>query len=212
MNISSIKCHFDKLLVLLSTSMVNFDIVILYETWLLNDVNCIVNVHQSFNSLAVNNKSDGVTIFIKNRYLVKNVCTNLMSNVNSIEFKFDINGIEFVVMGCYRSPSDNIDAFLYSLNNYLTQSSDIKYHIICGDFNINILKSSYLKVINYLNIFAGFDFYSCINNVTRQSNTADSCLGHFFIKIILPGNIKSYVFLSSITDHFSIILSIKLKC
>ncbi|CAI6356615.1 unnamed protein product [Macrosiphum euphorbiae] len=113
MNISSIKCHFDELLVLLSTSMVNFDIVVLYETWLLNDVNFIINGYQSLNSLAVNNKSDGVTIFIKNRYQVKNVCTNLMSNVNSIELKFDINGIEYVVTGCYRSPSDNIDAFLY---------------------------------------------------------------------------------------------------
>ncbi|CAI6345671.1 unnamed protein product [Macrosiphum euphorbiae] len=116
MNISSIKCHFDELLVLLSTSVVNFDIVVLYETWLLNDVNFIINGYQSFNSLDVNNKSDGVTLFIKNSYQVKNVCTNLMSNVNySIEVNFDINGIEYTVTGCYRSPSDNIDAFLSSL-------------------------------------------------------------------------------------------------
>jgi len=49
-----------------------------------------------------------------------------MSNVNSIELKFDINGKEYVVPGCHRSPSDNIDAFLYTLNNHLTQSSDFK--------------------------------------------------------------------------------------
>lgn len=53
-----------------------------------------------------------------------------MSNVNSIELKFEINDIEYVVTGCYRSPSDNIDPFLYSLNNYLTQISDFKNHII----------------------------------------------------------------------------------
>jgi len=102
-------------------------------------------------------------------------------------------------------------AFLYSLNNYLTQSSDFKNHIICGDFNIDILKSNNLKVINYLNIFTDFGFYSCINNVTRQSNTSASCLDNFFVKRILPVNIKSYVFLSSITGHFSIILSINLN-
>jgi len=130
----------------------------------------------------------------------------LISNVNSIELKFDTNGLEYVVTGCYRSPSDNIDAFLCYLNNYLTQSPDFKNHIICGDFNIDILKSSNLKVINYLNIFAGFGFYSCINNVRRLSNTSASYLDHFFVKRILPVNIKSYVFLSSITDHFSIIL------
>jgi len=80
--------------------MVNFDIVVLYETWLLNDVHFIIDGYQSFNCLAVNNKSNGVTIFIKNRPLVKNVCTNLVSNVNSIELKFYINGIEYAVTGC----------------------------------------------------------------------------------------------------------------
>jgi len=39
MNINSINCHFNELLVLLSTLMVNFYIVVLYETWLLNNVN-----------------------------------------------------------------------------------------------------------------------------------------------------------------------------
>lgn len=100
MNISSIKCHFDELLVLLSTSVVNVDIVVLYETWLLNYVNFFINGYQSFNSLSVNNKSDGVTLFIKNSYQVKNICTYLMSNVNSIEVHIDINGIEYIVTGC----------------------------------------------------------------------------------------------------------------
>lgn len=67
-----------------------------------------------------------------------------MSNVNSIEVIFDINGSEYIVTWCYRSPSDNIDSFLFSLNNYLTQNSELKNHIICGDFNIDILKSNYL--------------------------------------------------------------------
>lgn len=207
MNISIIKCHFDELLVLLSTSVVSFDIVVLYETWLLNYVNFCINGYQTFNSLGVINKSDGVTLFIKNSYQVKNVYTNLMSNVNSIEVLFDSNGIDYIVTGCYRSPSDNIDAFLSSLNSYLTQSSEFINHIIGGDFNIDILKSINLKVIDYLNIFAGFGFYSCINNVTRQTNTSASCIDHFFVKRILQVNIHSYVYLSSITDHFSIILT-----
>jgi len=49
-----------------------------------------------------------------------------MSNVNSIKVIFDINGSEYIVTGCYRSPSDNIDAFLFSLNNYLTQILNLK--------------------------------------------------------------------------------------
>jgi len=41
-----------------------------------------------------------------------NVCTNLISNVNSIEVIFNINVID--------PPVNNIDSFLSSLNNYLT--------------------------------------------------------------------------------------------
>jgi hypothetical protein len=62
-----------------------------------------------------------------------------------------------------------------------------------------------------LNIFAGFSFYFCINNVTEQSNTSALYIDHFFVKIILPINIHSYVFLSSITENFSIILTINLN-
>jgi hypothetical protein len=62
-----------------------------------------------------------------------------VSNVYSIEVNLYINDIEYIVSGCYRSPYDNINAFL-SLNSYLTLSSDFKNHIICGDFNIDILK------------------------------------------------------------------------
>jgi len=123
MSISSIKCHFNELLVLLNISIVNLHIVVLYETWLLNDLNFIINGYQSLNSLAVNNKSDGVTIFIKNRYQVKNVCTNLMSN--SIELKFYINGIHYVVTGCY-----SIITIKYVTNNTSNNSKNTVHSLI----------------------------------------------------------------------------------
>jgi len=56
--------------------------------------------------------------------------------------------------------------------------------------------------------------YSLNNYLTqnRQLNTSASCLDNFFVKRILPVNIKSYdVFLFSITDHLNLILSINLN-
>lgn len=40
---------------------------------------------QSFNFIGVNHKSDGVTLFIKNRCQVKNGFTNFLTNINSIK-------------------------------------------------------------------------------------------------------------------------------
>lgn len=92
----------------------------------------------------------------------------------------------------------------------MTKNSELKNHIICGDFIIDLLKSNNLNVMNYLKIFYGFGFYSCVNNVTRQTNTSASCIDHFFVERFFI-NIHSYDFLSLITDNFSIILSICLN-
>lgn len=51
----------------------------------------------------------------------------------------------------------------------------------------------------------------CYNNVTRQINRSVLCIDHFSVKRILPINIKSYVFLSTIKYHFSTVLSINLN-
>lgn len=93
-----------------------------------------------------------------------------MSSVNYTEVTFNINDKEYIFTGYYRFPKDNIDDFLLSFSNYLRQSSDFKNHIICGNFNIDILNSKKLKVINYLNIFTKFRFVPYINKVTRKSN------------------------------------------
>lgn len=54
--------------------------------------------------------------------------------------------------------------FLFSLNNYLRQSSNFKNHMICGNFNIDVLKNNNLKIIEYLNIFANYVFFFHISN------------------------------------------------
>lgn len=63
MNVRSIRLHFDELMLLLNTNSLNFDIIVLTETWLDYDFKFVLNGYQTINSIGKLNKSDGVTIF-----------------------------------------------------------------------------------------------------------------------------------------------------
>jgi len=77
--------------------------------------------------------------------------------------KFDINDLEYVVTGYYRSPSDNIDAFLYSLNNYFNNHFNINISI---NFNVNPLQYINCNIINKVLRVIDFDKLNiCINNL-----------------------------------------------
>lgn len=62
----------------------------------------------------------------------------------------------------YRSPDNNADLFINGLHSYLNNFSSNEYIIICGDINIDILKSL-LHSTDYLNIMSRHGFISCIN-------------------------------------------------
>jgi len=65
-NIRSINLHFNEFLVYLNSIPHTFDLIILTETWLSVNLNFNINVYKTYHSLGFLNKSDGVTIFIRN--------------------------------------------------------------------------------------------------------------------------------------------------
>lgn len=73
MNIRSIMRHFDELVLLLDTYTLGFDIIVLCETWLDYDFKFLLNGYQTINSIGKLNKSDGVTIFIKEPIKLTNI-------------------------------------------------------------------------------------------------------------------------------------------
>lgn len=111
LNIRSIRLYFDELALFLESNNCDFDVIILSETWLSHDYKFILNGYQSLNSLGKFNKSDGVTILIKEQVNLINVRDNIISNCNSLELKFKINNSMYSIVGIYRSPNDNVDIF-----------------------------------------------------------------------------------------------------
>lgn len=81
LNIRSINAHLDELLLYLNSYSCVFDVIILYETWLLHDFNFKLNGYTNINSTGLLNKSDGVSMFIKDDITVLNTNKHFISNI-----------------------------------------------------------------------------------------------------------------------------------
>lgn len=108
-NISSISAHFSDLAILLGSVESYFDIIVLCETWLLNDYQFKLNGYSTINSLGIFNKSDGVTALIRQSINLLQIEKQILSNCNSIQLIFQIEKLllVFSLVCIYRSPNDN---------------------------------------------------------------------------------------------------------
>lgn len=88
-NIRSINIHFNELAMLLGSIKNYFSIIVLCETWFLNDVEFTLNDYKSINSLGTLNRSDDVTVLIKESFNILQIEKQVISNCNSILFKID---------------------------------------------------------------------------------------------------------------------------
>jgi len=109
------KKNFDELVALLNSTNKMYDVIILGETWLNVNLNFHLNGYKSFNSFAVLNKSDGVTIIIKDKFNIISVKDHCISNYNGLEIKFEFNNIFYYCTGIYGSPCVDQISFITSL-------------------------------------------------------------------------------------------------
>jgi len=168
-NISSIIAHFNDLGILLGSVESYFDIIVLCETWLLNDYQFKLNGYKTINSLGIFNKSDGVTVLIRQSINVLQIEKQILLNCNSIKLIFQIDKLVFSIICIYRSPNDSLELFLKSLELTIPQINKLYKNIICGDINIEIMRNSNISN-EYLNIMVRNEFLPCINDCTRVTN------------------------------------------
>lgn len=109
---SSISAHLNDLPILLGSVENYFNIIILCETWLLNDYEFKLNGYKTINLLGTLNKSDGVTVLIRESINILKIEKPVLLNCNSIHLIIKINELIFSLICIYRSPNDNLESFL----------------------------------------------------------------------------------------------------
>lgn len=220
-NIRSICKNFDEFLVFLNQFNLEFDIIILSETFEIKntDLYRLAGYSEIYNEGKVN-KNDGVLIYVKQSLHhsfeiveLKNIKYDSgKTKINIINLTININNKIMLITAAYRSPNTSADDFNRELNSFLQLYRNVETHVIIGDININI-SSADDHVQDYLNILGEYGFSSYINSFTRIQNEQKSIIDHIFIKNNENNiNFMPIIFQNLITDHYPVILNVNLNC
>ena len=94
LNIRSIRKHFNELLVVLSSANIKFDIIMLSETWLDNNIgNFDIKGYNCYNHYSSLNISDGISVYIRDSIIVNDVITGGVNHCSSLDFSISYNNI-----------------------------------------------------------------------------------------------------------------------
>jgi exonuclease III len=155
-------------------------------------------------------KRGGSCIFTKKHLDCKELTSIKKLSVKSV---FECSAIEvaqhkLIVVCIYRTPNiNNVDCFMEKLNqllNKLTNSKNKKI-IICGDFNIDVLKDSRLSH-DFENTLLSHNLRLEIRQVTRTQS--GSCLDNIAHNIY---NRSSKVLILNLSDHLAQLLRFPIK-
>lgn len=210
-NIRSINKNLDQMLILIESLGENFDIMVLSETWIIEDITRFnITGYNVFYSQGQFNQNDGVVVYVNNNFssefsfikFTENTFTNLI---------FKLNGLSYSITSVYRPPSTSVGLFLEDLETVLERFRDPDtVYVFTGDINVNIKNMHDNEVNKYLDIMASHGFLSYINELTRITQETASCVDHYFIKNNKCSSLifTPFIIQSDITDHFPIILNI----
>ena len=213
-NVRSLVKNHDKLELLIKSLDSLPQVIGITETRLKNDFQFKPNI-TGYNLECVNSKTNagGVAIYIKNNISYK-IINNLRLNLVEcediwIETSLNQNKQKLIIGVVYRHPSYNLKPFIESFENSIEKINRMKAnYIVCGDFNINLLKNN-STVTDYLDSLTASGCKQYIDIPTRYSpdNNSQSLLDHIYSNIN-SNNINCDILNNDISDHLPILAKI----
>lgn len=207
LNIRSVSKNLDDFLILLEQIKSRYDILILSETWEVDDFNVLsVPGYIVYYSGSKYNQNDGTIAFIKEN-ISHTVTLIKKQQIVFMKISCSKKSLNYDIFALYRPPSTDIDLFFADLSEVLREHLEkSNTTIFTGDININILDPLSSDTNHYLNILHTYNFVYYLSTPTR----GNACLDHFFVKCSSGScdKIEFAVLKYHITDHFPIFLKL----
>ena len=214
LNINSVRANGDSLLSFLSTLNHKFDIICLTETRLgdLEQADAVFQNYTSYYSNRLNRRGGGAAIFILTS-ITSEPMTNLTVNLPHIEAVFakvTLPNKTIIVSSIYRPPNTNFNDFkTYIDNSLLSLSRNEADLIICGDFNLDLLKinESSNNASTFYNDMNAMALIPTICKPTRLTDSSSTLIDNIFASNLR--NFVSGIFTIDISDHLPIFIIYK---
>lgn len=125
LNISSLRKHYNELVIYFKTQPIEYDIIIITESWLYEDEICRYYLPGfTLKAQCRNDKrSGGVVVYVKENMQYNSVNTEILS-ANVIHLRFQLKNQECIsIIGIYRFCCSNYSNFLLDLKKIISTSS-----------------------------------------------------------------------------------------
>ena len=204
---------FDSIDNLLHSCSTQFSVVALNETWM-NEKNgdsfelYKFPEYEVYNVNRQNKKGGGTALYIKSaidHLFIKDLSYAIENCFEVVTVQINVkHGQDLVVACLYRPPNVSISVFLEHFTAYLNKIKTKKV-FICGDFNIDLLKSVNDNDTGYfLDTTISYGLYPLIDKPTRIQETSCTAIDNIFTNII-TNSIKSKILIDDITDHLPVL-------
>lgn len=212
-NICGITTNFNNLLAFLQSLEVDFDLVVLSETHIFNNIQQFhIAGYDTFYNESKINRCDGTIIYAKSGLVLHSEII-IINETKFLRITLEKNSVTIGVVAHYRLPSLSQDTFISDLELLLGNFNQCSVEIFVGDTNLNILDARSKNISKYLGLLGSFGYKNLINDVTRTDGDTKTCIDHFAVKINNKKYINetnSVILRSSLSDHYPILLNLKL--
>jgi len=175
-----------------------FSVIAVSETWLEADKCCEVELdgYDLFTTNRINKRGGGVALYINTDLgfmKINSESTTIDDVLECISCEIILEKSKNIVVSCvYRTPGSSLDIFNKKMDSLFNNPN--KVHIVCGDFNIDLLNpQKNVKITDFINIM-----YS-----TRITSDTSTLIDNIFTNQ-LASQITAGVLINDITDHFPI--------
>ena len=210
-NVRSLPKNLDALNVYLTTLKCKPKIICLTETWL-KDCHPIglYNINGYHPIITANRvrRGGGVAFYINEnlKFQIIDTFNQNFLQILSIKIK-QLNSSEIILTCLYLPPNAVNETSITEIQNYLDKIklTPDTMHIVCGDFNVNILKTS-KNSEKLQNVMLSLGLENRNNFIaTRETVLNKSCIDLFYTNF----NSIAQVSKTDITDHYSVIMELK---
>lgn len=190
-------------------SQISFSAICLQETWLGDDCDASLLQLPGYNFISKPkscSRHGGVAIYLRNELNFSILPTVSNSNTWDGIFLEIYTNKKLILGNIYRPPRENIENYTIFINEIEAILSTFETYeniVICGDFNIDLLKIHEKHMYNtYLEMFLSNSYIPKITLPTRITPHSKTLIDNIFVK--LSNNFStttSGIVISNISDH-----------
>ena len=203
LNIRSIACHFDELLVYLEMLKFKFPIIVLSEIWATDESDAGYQL-PGYQALTLySGRGGGIKIFI-----LKGLSFSHATSLSVYDHPAEILSFScrlpsvgrFNIVAVYKRHACPISDFNSLMLMLLSKIRPSDKTIFIGDFNICLFNDrNDPHIREFLSIMSSFNFVPIINLPTRVTERTATLIDHIWVNFARP--VSSFVFDESVTDH-----------